>query len=124
MDPDTVLSLVRDTLAGYRYESPPPGSTRGVPWSAEKVYAYVERLKAALVPPYLQRFELRETSEQVAQAEPGYAEFWVVAAGHGGYLEWYDPSTGEFGLGIYGEGSGTPVSIGVRGDLLGVFCAM
>jgi hypothetical protein len=124
MDRDAVSALVRDTLAGYHYEAPPPGSTIGVPWPAEKVYGYVEKLNAALVKPYLQRFELRETYEQVSHAEPNYAEFWVVAEREGGYLEWYDPGTGEFGLGIRCEGSTIPVSIGVRGDLVGVFGAM
>ena len=124
MDRDAVSALVRDTLAGYRYEPPPSGSTVGVPWSAEKVYGYVEMLRAALVPPYLQRFALRETYEQVTCGEPSYAEFWVVAEGAAGYVEWYDPSTGEFGLGIRGGDPATPVSIGVRGDLVGVFCAM
>ena len=37
--------------------------------------------------------------------------------------EWYDRSTGEFGLGVRVEGFAIPVSIGVRGDLVGVFCA-
>jgi hypothetical protein len=124
MDRSAVSSLVRDTLAGYRYEPPPTGSTIGVPWSAEKVYAYVEKLSAALVEPYLQRFELRESYEEVGQDEPSYAEFWVIAEGNGGYLEWYDLASGEFGLGLRGEGSAPPVSIGVRGDFVGVFCAM
>src|SRR5437762_14304707 len=75
MDRGAVSSLVRNTLDGYRYEPPPAGITIGVPWSAEKVYTHVEKLKAALVEPYLQRFELRETYEQVGQAEPSYAEF-------------------------------------------------
>jgi hypothetical protein len=92
MDRGAVSSLVRETLSGYRYEPPPAGSTVGVPWSAEKVYGYVEKLKAALVDPYIQRFELRETYEQVAQPEPRYAQFWVVAV-VGSYLEWYDPAT-------------------------------
>ncbi len=115
--------LIRDTLTSYHYVPPPPGSTIGVPWSAEKVYGYVVKLRAALVEPYVQRFELRETYEQAGQSEPTYAEFWVVAKGDGGYLEWYDPATGEYGLGIQ-QGSETPVSIGVRGDLVGVYCAM
>jgi hypothetical protein len=124
MDRSAVSTLIRDTLAGYRYEASAAGGTIGVPWSAEKVYGYVEKLKAALVVPYLQRFELRETYEQVAQAEPTFAKFWVVVEGEGGYLEWYDPTTGEFGLGLLAEGSDTPISIGVRGDLVSVFCAM
>jgi hypothetical protein len=91
--------------------------------SAEKVSDYVNKLKLALVEPYLQRFELRETYEQIAQREPGFAEYWVVAE-CGNYLEWYDPGSGAFGLGQRQEGSNIPLSIGVRRDLVGVFCAM
>jgi hypothetical protein len=122
MNRDAVSALIRETLACYRYELPLPGSTVGVPWSAKKVGVYVEKLEEALVEPYLQRFELRETHEQMTRQEPMYAEFWVVAES-GSYLEWYDPNTGDFGLGQRIEGSATPVSIGVRGDLVGVFCA-
>jgi hypothetical protein len=123
MNSGMLQALVHETLARFRHEAPPPGTTVGVPWSAEKVHDHVETLKPALVEPYLQRFELRETYEQSAQPEPSYAEYWVVAES-GCYLEWYDPATGEFGLGQRREGSSTPVSIGVRGDLVGVFCAM
>ena len=123
MDRGAVSELVRDTLAGYHYEPAPPGSASGVPWSAEKAYACVEHLRGALVDPYLQRFELRETYEQVGQQEPAFAEYWVVAE-RGRYLVWYDPATREFGLGLRIEGSATPTSMGVRGDLVGVFCAM
>lgn len=123
MDQQSLLMLIRDTLASYHYEPPPPGSTIGVPWTPDKVYGYVEKLSGALVEPYVQRFELRETYEQVGLSQPTYADFWVIAKGDGGYLEWYDPTTGEFGLGIQ-QGSEIPVSIGVRGDLVGVYCAM
>ena len=123
MDKETVSRLVRDTLGRYQYELPPPGSTIGVPWSVEKVTSYVERLKDCLVEPYSQRFELRETYHQCSTADPSYTEYWVVAESSG-YLEWYDPANGEFGLGQRIDGSPTPISIGVRGDLVGVFCAM
>ena len=83
---------------------------------------YVEKLKAALVPPYLQCFE-RETYEQIGEAEPSYAEFWVVAK-TASYLEWYDPATGEFGLGQRSHDGALPISVGIRGDLVGMFCAM
>jgi hypothetical protein len=123
MDREALLALIHDTLADYRCEPPPPGSTIGVPWSSEKMYSYVEKLKAALIKPYFQRFELRETYEQVIRPEPSYAEYWVVAE-RGDYLEWYDPATGEFGLGQPAKGSPLPISIGVRGDLVAVFAAM
>ncbi len=85
--------------------------------------SYVEKLKEALVEPYPQRFELRETYEQIKQQEPSYKEYWVVAES-GTYLEWYDPSTGDFGLGQRLEGSAVPVSIGTRGGLVAAFCAI
>jgi hypothetical protein len=123
MDSKTIQAFVHETLAEYHAEPPPPGSTVGTPWSAEKVSDYINELRGALVEPYLQRFELRETYEQLAQKEPRFAEYWVVAE-RGNYLEWYDPSSGEFGLGQHQEGLNIPLSIGVRGDLMGVFCAM
>jgi hypothetical protein len=123
MDRISISALIRETLSAYHYDPPPPGSTIGVPWSAEKVSSYVEKLKVALVEPYRQRFELQENYEQTKQQEPSYEEYWVVAES-GTYLEWYDPSTGDFGLGQRLEGRAIPVSIGTRGDLVGVFCAM
>jgi hypothetical protein len=123
MDRNGLSALIRETLARYHHEVPGSGSTVGVPWSAEKMRLYVEKLKEALVEPYLQRFQIRETYEQTVGREPIYAEYWVVAES-GSYLEWYDPTTGEFGLGQRVEKSPTPVSIGVRGDLVGTFCAM
>ncbi len=123
MNSAAISELVRETLAGYRYEPPPLGSTLGVSWSLDKVNSYVERLRGCLVEPYLQRFELRETYSQVGADEPTYAEYWVVAESSG-YLEWFDPVTREFGLAYRGEGQPVPVSFGVRGDLVGVFCAM
>jgi hypothetical protein len=123
VDGAAIQQLIRETLAGYRYEPPPPGSSIGVPWSADKVNAYAERLRGCLVEPYQQRFELRETYPQCVAEKPAFADYWVVAES-AGYLEWFDPSAGEFGLGQRVEGRAVPVSIGVRGDLVGVFCAM
>jgi hypothetical protein len=122
VDSAAIQKLIRATLAGYRYEPPPPGSTTGVPWSADKALASVERLRGRLVEPYLQRFELRETYSQCVGGEPAFADFWVVAESPG-YLLWFDPAAREFGLGQQIEGRSLPVSIGVRGDLVGVFCA-
>jgi hypothetical protein len=51
MDRGMVSALIRDALSRYHYHPPLPGSTIGVPWSAEKVQGYVEKLKEALVEP-------------------------------------------------------------------------
>ncbi len=83
----------------------------------------MELLKQSLVPPRLESFVLSETYEQVQAKAPVRAEYWVVAE-RGGYVEWYDPATNEFGLGQASASGDGLVSIGVRGDLVGVFCAM
>jgi hypothetical protein len=123
MNSKTIQTMVQESLARYQYELPPPGGTVGTPWSSEQVSDYAKKLKEALVEAYLQRFELREIYDQATQSEPSFAEYWVVAAS-GNSLEWYDPCSGEFGLGQRQEGSIVPSSIGVRGDLVGVFWAM
>jgi hypothetical protein len=91
MDQAAVNELILATLAGYRYEPPSPGSTIGVPWSAEKVYAHVEALKQRLVSPYLQRFELRETYAQSTAAAPTFADYWVVAESGQSHLPAMNP---------------------------------
>jgi hypothetical protein len=121
MDSERLAELVLQQIDGYQYD-PPPGLI-GTAFSPEKVRRYIQQLRQALVKPYPQRFELRETAEQIGREPPELAEYWVVAEGGGGYLEWYDPEHGEFGLGVR-NGSGMPISIGVRGDVVGVFIAM
>ncbi len=113
--------MIRNLLARHRCE--PTESTVGIPFSADKMSDYVQELKAALIEPRLQRFELRETYEQVVRHAPEYADYWVIAE-RDMFMEWYDPATGDFGLAHRVEGSVNPVSIGVRGDLVGVFAAM
>src|SRR5689334_6149790 len=120
MDREEVSALIKEALIGYRYAQPLTGGTVGIPWSAGTIQNYVEKLKAALVEPYLQRFELRETYEQVSQRVPRFAEYWMVAECDT-YLVWFDPTTGEFGLGQRSQEPAHPISIGVRGDLVGVF---
>jgi hypothetical protein len=121
VDGEQLMQLVLQEIDHYNYQ--PPADLAGDRWPREKVEQHLERMWRALVRPYRQRFELRETSQQVSQPSPEYAEYWVVADTTGGNLEWFDPVTGEFGLGQHVD-SGLPVSIGVRGDAVGVFMAM
>jgi hypothetical protein len=51
------------------------------------------------------------------------ADYWVVAQSPG-YLQFYDQVNAEFGLAVEAASEKSPVTIGVRGDLVGVFCAM
>ena len=53
-----------------------------------------------------------------------YATYWVIAE-EDQYFEWYDPETNEFGLAQRSSlNEDELVSIGVRGDLVGTYCAM
>jgi hypothetical protein len=104
----------------YEYD---PARFVGDAFSPENVQQYIEQLRQCIVTPYVMRFELRETADQIGREKPQYAEYWVVAHGDDEYLEWYDPRFDEYGLAVRGD-SEIPISIGVRGDLVSVFIAM
>ena len=123
MTPQQITKFIDHELTSFEYEEPVAGSTIGVPWSEAKVRAHIAKLKDALVTPYKQRFELRDTFEQLSISPPDEADYWVVAKAEY-YLEFYDPFTNEFGLAGLGTEDSLPVTIGVRGDLIGTFCAM
>ena len=94
-----------------------------MPWSGEEVRGYVVQLRSALVAPYLQKFKRSDTVAQINAVPPETAEYWVVAVSPG-YIEFYDSNSGEFGLAAEAHAGGLPVTIGVWGDLVGVFCAI
>ncbi len=117
-----VAAFVATEINKYCYEPPVPGVNVGVPWPADKVAAHVELLKQSLVPPRLESFVLAETYEQISSQVSDSAEYWVVAESSG-YIEWYDPTTNEFGLAEPSSDGRRLISIGVRGDLIGgVLC--
>lgn len=118
-----IQALVQDELASFRLAPLAPGSTVGVPWSEAKTEEHIAELRAALVTPYLQRFTLKDTFEQIARTPQARVDYWVVAE-VGSYLEFYDPGLDEFGLACRGQAGSLPETIGVRGDLVGVFCAI
>jgi hypothetical protein len=122
LDASQVTELVTKELADYRHEAPPSGSSLGAPWPEAKIRAYIEQLRSALVELYLRTFTLRDTKHEIDAAVPLNAEYWVVAKS-AGYLQFYDHLNDEFGLAVEAPGQ-QPVTIGVRGDLVGVFCAM
>jgi len=121
MNAAAITNVVAWELANYRYET--PGTTLGTPWSESKILEHLKQLRAALVEPYLQRFTLRGTVEEINSASPLSAEYWVVAV-TSAYIEFYDPNSKQFGLASAGRDGKQPVTIGVRGDLVGVFCAI
>jgi hypothetical protein len=118
-----IAQRVQQILSSHTYRPPAPGTTVGMPWSETKISQYITLLKQSLVPPRLERFKLSETPEQVTSRTDQFANYWVVAE-RDSYVEWFDPHTEEFGLGQRGLNGEGFVSVGVRGDLAGVFCAM
>jgi hypothetical protein len=123
MDAKFITRTIADALARVGFDQVPPNTTVGSPWSEEQRAECRARLVQALVEPCLQRFELRETYEQITSTTHSTALYWVVAES-GDHLEWFDPATGEFGLGQHVPGCALPIAIGVRGDPVGVFCAI
>lgn len=122
MTSEQVQSLVAETLEQFVYQPPPPGSTIGVPWSAEKVLQYRDRLRGALVKPSLKRVLMRDTVDQIRSHVPAHADVWVVAE-FSCYWLFFDADAKEFGLAQKSKQSDEYVTIGVRGDLVGVYCA-
>ena len=121
MNSNEIKELIETELSDYKATQPKEGSTIGEPWSNDKVMSYIPKLRAALVEPYLQKMLLEETYEQIKSKNDEYANYWVIAE-DGGYYQWYEPETKEYGLAQ--NNNNQFVSIGVRGDLVGVYCAM
>ena len=122
MTSEDVQAIVTRSLAARHPPDVEPEATVGVPWSAERYGPEIERLRASLVTPYQQRFELREHDDPEGRRVSAEAVYWVVAATGEMYL-WYDETTGDFGVGEPGPEGTLPASIGLRGDLVGSFCA-
>jgi hypothetical protein len=123
MNASEIENIVRSELDGYVYEPQEPGSTVGIPWPRDRVERFVAKLKDSLVRPHLQRFLLRDTIDQLQAPVEVEAEYWVVAK-TGTHVEYFDPARGEFGLAELSGDSGLPATLGVRGDLVGVFCSI
>ena len=113
--------MVARSLAAWQLPVVKPHTTIGVPWTAEQYAPEIERLHAALVTPFKQRFELAETDDPDQKRVRGEAIYWVVAETPEIYV-WYDEFTAEFGVGERIENA-LPRSIGLRGDIVGSFCA-
>ena len=122
MTSEDVQAIVARALTTWQPPVVKPRATIGVPWTVERYAPEIERLRASLVTPYAQRFELREYDDPERKRVAGEAEYWVVAATSEMYL-WYDEATDDFGVGEPGPNGALPTSIGLRGDIVGSFCA-
>jgi hypothetical protein len=111
--------IVRE-IDSYVYAVPPDAI--GDPCPEDKVQAQLDQLRQSLVSPYLQSMTLRDTTDQITAIPPNSAEYIVVADDGEFYLVFYDPQSREFGL-AQPVPDDLPVTIGVRGDVVGVFMA-
>jgi hypothetical protein len=107
-----VLSAVEDC------KGPVGTAAKGAPFAPDRVREELNLLRAALVPPYRSDivFALGE-----GRQEAGTGRYWVVAR-HDGTVVYYDETTSEYCLAQVWP-DGRLESIGVRGDLPGVFMA-
>jgi len=120
MNKQELQKFCENELESYIYDVSAP--TIGNAWSKEKVDAQLKQLKIAIVEPYLEEMELRDSYEQLGMKEPEYEQLWVVADDNNGYKVFYDPLAEEFGLAEYAEKQ-MPTTMGVRGDFVGTFMA-
>ena len=123
MDKEELQQHCVQKVAEYEYIV--PESAIGLPLPAEKVEALLKEFKAAIVEPYLETIELRDTMEQMEAETPILCRVWVVADDRDGYKVIYNPNTKEFGLAQYkiDDESDIPSSINVNGDFVGTFMA-
>tara|TARA_R110001592_G_scaffold254129_2_gene517452 strand:+ start:19380 stop:19742 length:363 start_codon:yes stop_codon:yes gene_type:complete len=120
MNIEDIRRLIETELESYTYDEPEPGAIFGNAWSEDKILSFIPKLRNALVTPYRQLFRLLENGEHMNTEV--FEEYWVIAKDKG-YVQFYDPIQNEYGLGTEST-DGEYVSIGVRGDLVGVYCAM
>jgi hypothetical protein len=120
---EQAAEIVRTDLAACHVAGSSSRPMRDVRWSEEKVRESLTVLKACLVAPYTQRFCLKDTAAEMKAAPPVIAVYWVIAKSQQ-LLEYYDSELGEYGLALEGQGGTLPETVGVRGDLIGVFGAM
>lgn len=123
MTAEQIAEVVRADLAAYEVAPPASGQTIGVARPNSEVRESIAYLSACLVTPYAQRFRLKDDGAQMRARAPESAVYWVIAESKP-FLQFYDPEKREYGLAMQSRDGTLPETIGVRGDLLGVFGAM
>jgi hypothetical protein len=117
MQADDVEALVRRQIEEFRYTAPSTG-TIGVPWSADRVAAEVERLRTSLIRPQLATVEIAD----YGSPGPRRALWLVTRTLENGYLVVFDSEARAFGLAVSGEVP-PPQTVAVWGDLVSTFMA-
>ena len=113
-----VQALIKREIEEYEYIE--AEGTLGKPWPEARIRQLVPQLMDALVSPELVMFECRCTWDELHTEPPIRREYWFVARVTEDVV-FFDEDAYEFGLASWN--SGKPSTIGVRGDLIGVFGA-
>jgi hypothetical protein len=72
MTSDELERRLWQEIESYDYD---PAVCIGEAFTLERVQQYVEQLRRSVVKPYLQRFELRETADQIGREPPEHAQY-------------------------------------------------
>ena len=118
-DLDALRARVQREVASFVYSV--PNRAIGNPMSSDDVKRHVDELRASLVSPYVARIVLRDSADQIIANPPITMECPIVAD-DGTHLVFYDDSMEDFGLAQRDLGDNLE-TIGVRGDVVGVFMA-
>jgi hypothetical protein len=116
VEPESVVERVHQEISEYQQQP----ARRETARSAERVKAELAALSRDLVPPVPGKFAVRDLGSQLTTPDPELATYWVVARDPDGTVVFYDESLDEFGL-AEATPEGELETVGVRGDLLGVF---
>jgi hypothetical protein len=116
VEPESVLERVEREITDYQKRPVRLGTAR----SGERIRAELAALSRALIPPVPGKFAVRDSGSQLTTPDPALATYWVVAQDPDGTVVFYDESLDEFGL-AEATPDGDLETVGVRGDLLGVF---
>ena len=116
---DALRIRVQRDVESYVYTV--PEGALGNPLPTDRVQTLMDELKAALVEPYMTSVALRDAFDQCAVDPPTTVQYAIVAD-DGVNVVFYDDTADEFGLAQRGSSGGIE-TIGVRGDVVGVFMA-
>ena len=116
---DALRIHVQREIESYVYTV--PDCAVGNPLPADRVQTLMDELKATLVEPYMTSVALRDTFDQCA-VDRSISVQYAIVADDGINVVFYDDTADEFGLAQRGSSGGIE-TIGVRGDVVGVFMA-
>jgi hypothetical protein len=123
VSPPKLRKLVEAEFVRYAraYQTPPTGTTVGVPWSKEKIDAEVEAMVSFLVEPYVVEYVSGDDMLPPEQRLVGNRSAFVVARDQS-YMLLFDHEEEDFVL-AFEHTDGRLTAWGIRGDATSTFLA-